>query len=351
MSIKIEKSPLLRRIFILIVLMLSSVSNAGDYEEGIELFNDYYKGLEGKLKAGNHPRILGHGHVTKHAIVLVHGITDSPYYMLEVAKRFKENGLNVVLPLLDAHGLKMPGNSPKEGMGKKNIYKDWKRTVENAVEVANLLSAETVSIGGLSTGGALSVYQVLDDPSSINGGIFLFSAALDIGTLNQIAGKTIILGEIIAKNKDEEELKSNGCTTYPGEGANPYKYPIFPNQGGLRLSNMIDVINELLGEIDDSNKISIPVYAAHSTADEEANIEGIVRLLRKVDSNRAFYILSDPKIPHASVVLKEDIELTPANEVPGCMKGKQARQPSKNPHFSVMMDGALAFFQGFVDAK
>ena len=38
-------------------------------------------------------------------IVLIHGITDSPYYMEAIGKQFYAKGYNVVLPLLPAHGL------------------------------------------------------------------------------------------------------------------------------------------------------------------------------------------------------------------------------------------------------
>ncbi len=82
--------------------------------------------------------------------------------------------------------------------------------------------------------------------------------------------------------------------------------------------------------------------------DSIANIEGIVRLFYKVDGNRVFHILSEPKIAHASVVLANDIELTPSGLVSGCMKGKDGKKPLKNPHFNTMMNGAIDFFDGFV---
>lgn len=332
--------------FVVAILFFSASCYANDYDQGVQLFNNYYKELSGKYRKGNEPRILGHGKITEHSIVLIHGITDSPYYMLEIGKRFKEHGLNVVLLLLDAHGLKNPKNTQEEGIGKEGIYKDWKKTVENAVKVASLLSEKSVSIGGLSTGGALSVYQVLDKPDSINGGVFLFSAALSIDTVAELAGKTHLLGKIMATREDNRNLKESGCDTFPGEGANPYKYPIFPVQGGLQLSKMIDLINDMMSDLEQG--VENPVFAAHSVFDTEAKIGGIVNFLKIVEGNRVFYILSQPEIAHASVVLKDDIELTPSNDVPGCMNGKSSKKPLKNPHFSAMMDGAIDFFDGFI---
>ncbi|MFT5166793.1 MAG: hypothetical protein ACI8P3_002025, partial [Saprospiraceae bacterium] len=61
-----------------------------------------------KLKKGNSPRIYHHGKITTDVIILTHGLSDSPHYMEAVAKRFFNIGVNVVMPLLPAHGLKAP---------------------------------------------------------------------------------------------------------------------------------------------------------------------------------------------------------------------------------------------------
>ncbi len=331
---------------VLLLFMFTGTCLGNSYEDAEKLFYSHYDSLKGKYRKDNKPRILGHGEIRDHAIVLIHGITDSPYYMQEIGNRFKENGLNVVLPLLDGHGLENPKNSQEEGIGKEGVYKDWKRTVERAVEVAALISRKTVSIGGLSTGGALSVYQVIDNPKTITGGVFLFSAALKISSVQQFAGKTRLLGKSIAQHLDKKALLNEGCPQFPGEGANPYKYPIFSNQGGLQLSKMISEINKKISSLEEG--VNAPVFAAHSVFDTEAEIDGIINFLREVNGNRAFYILSDPVIDHASVVLKTDVELTPINTVSGCMKGKRAKNAEKNPHFNAMMDGAVNFFNGFV---
>ena len=62
-------------------------------------------------KPGNYPQILHSGQVSAQVIVLVHGLTDSPYYMQAIAEDFARKGFNVVLPLLPAHGLRRPGRA------------------------------------------------------------------------------------------------------------------------------------------------------------------------------------------------------------------------------------------------
>ena len=103
--------------------------------------------------SGNEPVLLLHEGHRKDAVVLIHGLTDSPYYMRAIAERFFPAGANVVLPLLPAHGLIEPDEAFEDG----DLAEKWKATARHAVDVATLLG-DRVSVGGLSTGGALSVY-------------------------------------------------------------------------------------------------------------------------------------------------------------------------------------------------
>jgi esterase/lipase len=92
---------------------------------------------------------MEHEGPTTKAIVLVHGLTDSPYFMTAIGDYFFQNlGYNVYLPLLQSHGLKEPKGM--EGVA----LDEWKANVNFAVDIA-ASKAHQVSIGGLSTGGAL----------------------------------------------------------------------------------------------------------------------------------------------------------------------------------------------------
>ena len=74
---------------------------------------------------------MGLGQRRKNAVVLVHGLTDSPHFMAAIGRYFHEEmGFNVLLPLLQAHGLKKP-----EGMQDVSV-EEWKRNVEFAIEKA-----------------------------------------------------------------------------------------------------------------------------------------------------------------------------------------------------------------------
>ena len=112
---------------------------------------DYFSGET--VREGCHPRMLEHSHDAARAIVLVHGLSDSPHFMSFIGDFFhNELGYNVYMPLLHFHGLKEP-----RGMEGVEL-EEWQRNVRFALDCAEA-KAETISIGGLSTGGALSFYM------------------------------------------------------------------------------------------------------------------------------------------------------------------------------------------------
>src|SRR5882762_10813237 len=129
------------------------VKNVGSIKERYIVKSD-------KLKAENYPNILHHGHRTQDIIVLIHGYTSSPYYVQAIATRFYAEGVNVVIPLLPAHGLKDPDKAMKD----YELDSKWKEEIDNAVDVAHMLG-DSISIGGFSAGGALSLNKVLRHPN------------------------------------------------------------------------------------------------------------------------------------------------------------------------------------------
>ena len=131
-----------------------------------------------KLKDVNYPTIFSQGQRTSDVIVLTHGLSDSTHYMLAIGKRFYQHGLNVVLPLLPGHGLK----DPDKAMEDRNLDVKWRQEIDHAVDVG-LLLGDRISLGGFSTGGALSLNKILRDPNNIKGILFIFSAAIDLGFL------------------------------------------------------------------------------------------------------------------------------------------------------------------------
>ena len=279
----------------------------------------YYFDNETLLRPGNGPRILYHGQPTKHVIVLTHGLSDSPHYLLAVAKRFYKEGCNVILTLLPAHGLK----DPDEAMEDKSLDSKWKACIDNGVETAQFLG-EKISVGGFSTGGALSLNKILRDPTQINGGLFLFSGALSVGSAAEKAGRLRFI-QSITKLADGK---------LPGIGQDPFKYPRLPNFAGLELTQIINENNRKLNGF----KIDQPAIAAHSIHDTTAFASGITTFIEDhVKRGSAIFIAQD--VTHSQLPLEVDIQLDLAQEL-----GPE-KPPVANPQFEWMMDGIIRFFQ------
>ena len=90
--------------------------------------------------------------------VLVHGLTDSPWFLQFLASHFHNQlGYDVYLPLLHMHGLREPHQMRGVSLGQ------WQENVRFAIHTAAGRSRH-VAVGGLSTGGALSLQARLKDP-------------------------------------------------------------------------------------------------------------------------------------------------------------------------------------------
>ncbi len=292
-----------------------------------------------KLREGNGPRILYHGDTTQDVIVLTHGFTDSPFYMQDVATRFFEVGCNVILPLLPAHGLK----EPDEAIRQEELDNRWRNTVDASVAVARLLG-QRVSIGGFSTGGVLSLNKILRHSEMIDGGLFLFSAALSLGRLADKVGNSEIAEWVVGFFLDR--------TAVIGKGPDPYKYPILPASVASEVVEIIQEGNAILQNIE---TLPHPVFAAHSQHDETAEIQGVIDFLSQHVSpeKQLFFSIADKKVMHATLPLKTavpiDLTLVAPNEKsPKQRKIKQddwLKHVAANPHFEEMMNKAINFFQ------
>ncbi|MEL6863932.1 MAG: hypothetical protein AAFP19_05915 [Bacteroidota bacterium] len=279
------------------------------------------------LKKNNGPRIFHHGKKTKDIIILTHGYTDSPFYLQALGLRFHQAGLNVIMPLLPAHGYKNLGSRMED----KTLDKQWRKTIDHAVETAALMGSR-ISIGGFSTGGALGLDKILRDrKKQINGGLFLFAAAIDIGDLNELASGSGFL-QSIAKLMEGD---------LPGEGKDPYKYPVMSTAGGMEVGQIVRDNHDRLRKGKGHKKIKVPVFAAHSVHDKTAKLEGLTQLMSDHVEVGATLLLTQ-KIEHGCLPLAKDIKLQTGHQ------HKLTYPPIANPQFNWMAEGMLSFFEKVV---
>ncbi len=271
------------------------------------------------IKAGNHPRIFSHGKLTNDVIILTHGLSDSPHYVKAIGEAFYQAGCNVILTLLPGHGLKEADGK----MEQEYLKKMWKHELDTAVKVGKSFG-KIISLGGFSTGACLALNKALRNPKTISGGLFLFSAALDLGYVAH-GSNYMPFAHTIARYTDEK---------FKSIGTNPYRYPYINNAAGVEVVRLVDETWALLGD----KKIKQPVFIAHSVHDARVHFTGIQNFITN-NCNKAFTFLISENIAHSQLVLKKDITLDLSKEY-----GVRVSS-GPNPKFNWMMENALRFFK------
>lgn len=276
------------------------------------------------IRKGCCPLRMIHSPGRAKAIVLVHGLSDSPLFMRAIAIYFHEIlGYNVYMPLLQGHGLKDP-----QGMVGVAVT-EWKKCVLFAVHSACLDGAR-VSIGGFSLGGILSLYTACTE-AAVDGNLYLFAAALGLspgpfGTPGRL--KELLLRLPFAGIFDDGR---------PLIGSNPYRYDRVCLQGAMELARLIgetDAMLEKIGTIRPARR----TFAAWSEYDKVICLKKMQNLKRLVgeDLYVPFVIPAKNRVGHASLVLKEPIFALDAQP------GQPPLEPA-NPFFRQMVDAIGRF--------
>ena len=105
------------------------------------------------------------------AILLIHGLTDSPFSFHDLSQYFYQQGFTVRTLLLPGHGI-----APSELLNTQ--YSEWQKAAKFAIE-ETLNDYQQVYLGGLSTGGAL-IFDYLMQQEQVDDkikGLFMWSPA------------------------------------------------------------------------------------------------------------------------------------------------------------------------------
>lgn len=291
-------------------------------------WSEYYQEFpyfsEQTVRPGCHPCRLLHEKPTGKAIVLVHGLTDSPYYMKGIAEYFHQIlGYDVYLPLLQGHGLRHPDNMAGVSL------EEWKKNVRYAVRTA-AGRADRVSVGGLSTGGILSFYFACIDPQ-VTGDIYLFSAAFGLygGRFNIFGGVV----ELLLRNRFFR-LLDNGKSLV---GNHPYRYERVPLNSAGELVRLIREINGLR-QTAVGRSWAKRIFSAWSEHDRVINVKKIETLQNLNGENQyvSFVIPEAVGVDHASLVLKEPVYALDSQPADGPLE-------EANPCFAEMMAALQRF--------
>lgn len=141
----------------------------------------------------------------KKGILLIHGLSDSPFTTRTMAEYFNDKCFIVYSILLTGHGTR-PGDLLEVS------YEDWVSQVEYGVnELAK--EADKIYLGGYSTGGALAVNYILSNPKQKIAAFIGLVPALNLDFIAAFAPILKYFKDYLDIHQDQDVVKYESFTT------------------------------------------------------------------------------------------------------------------------------------------
>jgi alpha-beta hydrolase superfamily lysophospholipase len=278
---------------------------------------------------GNAPFMLSHDKPSEKVAVLIHGLSDSPFFMREIANILYHQGFDVLVPLLPGHGLRDASDDMTDG----DLAERWQAHVDEVIALADTMG-DTLVVGGFSTGGALAVEHYLDEGKNIDG-LMLFSGALALSE-NAESMSRIWGIKWVAKVIDG---------SYVTHGPNPYKYPHVAGFAGLEL---MDIIEQIRQQLKNNKQIDIPLFAAHSQADSTTPIHGVETLMEHSKGPNTFFVIDGSyELCHADLVINTPLLHQMKFNAKMVDETELCAVPKANPLFDTMAMMLKSYLQQF----
>lgn len=192
------------------------------------------------------------------AVVLLHGLTDSPYSLRHIASHYRARGFVAV-------GMRMPGHGTVPAGLTRARWEDWVAATRLAVRHAHSLAGKNAPLHlvGYSNGGALALeysLEALDDPGlATPDQLVLISPMVGITSFARFAG---VLGWPAVF---PGFAKAAWLETVPEY--NPFKYNSFPVNAARQSSQLVDAVQDkLLRRVGDNELTRFPRVLAFQSA-------------------------------------------------------------------------------------
>lgn len=244
-------------------------------------------------------------------VLLVHGLSDSPYHMRALARIFAEQGFYVI-------ALRLPGHGTIPGALTNITWQQWYEAVKAGVkmvqhEIRDLGDAPLI-LGGFSTGGALTLRYVLD---SINSDalkrpdrLFLFSPAIAVPSEAKFADWHKALSWIPGLERFRwVDIKPE---------YDPYKYNSFPKNAGDQIYDLTQANWKLVEKLEsDSQKLKDvpPIYAYQSLVDATVIPDRLIDLFVKIGNDKCDLMIFDLNRAFMTYVLPNKKALNPLQAI------------------------------------
>ena len=218
--------------------------------------------------------------------VLVHGLTDAPYSLREIAEILQADGIHVI-------SARMPGHGTVPASLLSVDWADWLEVVHLASERAwEVAGADTpVFFFGYSNGGALVLKATLDRLASgaeLPDGLVLFSPAVGITRFAALASWHRLLASIPYFEK------FRWAEIYPE--FDPYKYNSFPKIAGHQTFDLSLNVQKQMKELDEAGRLDDmpPVLTFQSLVDSTVLTASTVHdLYERLPANGSELVLYD----------------------------------------------------------
>ena len=212
----------------------------------------------GASAAGQHKKY-------RRGILLIHGLTDSPYSMRYLAAFFQEQGFRVMAILLPGHGTQ-PGDLLEV------TWQKWSKAVTYGVEML-ASEADEIYLGGLSAGAALSILHSQRDDRIR--GQFLFSPALEVSQKAAYANFHKLYSGLSPSAKWVNIMPDRDI----------YKYESFPKNAAAQIYSLIREINW------QENVVSVPVFMAASMDDATVSSDASLKFFTHAEHQNSRLVL------------------------------------------------------------
>jgi len=221
------------------------------------------------------------------AVVLLHGLTDSPYSLRHIARRYQQDGFIAIAIRLPGHGTVPAGLADVE-------WEAWSEATRLAVREARRRAGASapLHIVGFSNGGALAMKYALDalDDKSLArpDRIVLFSPMIGVTSLARFAG-FFGLPALLPRF-----AKAAWLGIVPE--FNPFKYNSFPVNGARQSSLLSRALQRQIGEAARAGRLAslAPVLTFQSVVDFTVSTRAIVdALYGQLPNNGSELVLFD----------------------------------------------------------
>jgi len=254
----------------------------------------------------------------RRGVLLVHGLTDSPYFMRYLAGFFQQNGFRVLSVLLPGHG-----TQPGDLLDIR--WQEWAKAVAYGTDrLAE--GAGDIYLAGYSAGASLSVYQSLCDERVR--GLFLFSPALRVSPLAAYSNLHKLYSWLYPPGK--------WLTIKPD--LDIYKYESFPKNAAAQMYALTREIEAR----SHSHGTGIPVFAAASEDDMTASTAATIEFVAQArdPSSKLVLYTANPDKPIRGIPdekLERVSSVVPGQNIIG-FAHTSILIPADDPHYGMQGD-------------